>query len=78
MKRQRARIDTTSCVSRSAGGARDNVHSAIAQRRAPDFFDGEEMPMAQGFSRCSVFSTIAVSKANANTRAPAAALATAR
>jgi hypothetical protein len=49
MKRQRARIDTTSCVSRSADGAHDNVHDAIAQLRAPDFFDGAEMPMVQGF-----------------------------
>jgi hypothetical protein len=65
MKHQRAHIDTTSCVSRSADGAHDNVHGAITQRRARYFFDRAEMPMAQGFLWCSVFSTIAASKANA-------------
>ena len=65
MKRQRARTDTTSCVSRGAGGVHDNVHGAIAQRRTRYFLDCAEMPMAQGFLQCSVFPTIAASKANA-------------
>ena len=65
MKHQRARSDTTSCVSKSAGRAHDNVHGTTARRCARYFFDHAEMPMAQGFSHCSVFSTITAGKANA-------------
>jgi len=65
MKHQRARSDTTSCVSKSAGRTHDNAHGATAQRCTRYFFDRAEVPMAQGFSRCSVFPAIAASKANA-------------
>jgi hypothetical protein len=65
MKHQRARSDTTSCVSKGAGRAHNNVHGTTAQRCARYFFDRVEISMAQGFSRCSVFPAIAASKANA-------------
>jgi hypothetical protein len=42
------------------------------------FFDRAEMPMAQGFSRCSIFSAIAASEANARHARARKTLATAR
>ena len=65
MKHQRARRDTTSCVSKSARRAHDTVHGSTTQRCTRYFFDRAEMPMAQGFLHCSVFPAIAASKTNA-------------
>jgi hypothetical protein len=77
MKRQRARIDTTSCVSRSADGAHDNVHDAIAQLRAPDFSMAQKCRWCKGFRDVPFFDDCSEQGKRA-TRVRLQALATAR
>jgi hypothetical protein len=45
MKRVRARITTTSCVSSGAEETREIVYGAIAQRRTRSFSDCSEISM---------------------------------